>query len=182
MDNVQLLDFFKVMSNEYRLQLAALLMEKEFTMRELADTLTLKQAEVIEHLAMLREMGLVRANSHDHQTFYAFDKKALYKLNRDVMKSDPLPTPVDNHPDELERKMMKNWFEGDQLVTIPAQPKRFQVLINWLVTLFEPEVRYTEKQVNEIIKRHNPDSATLRRAMIDAGLMQREHGIYWRVS
>jgi hypothetical protein len=35
--------------------------------------------------------------------------------------------------------------------------------------------------VNEIIQRHHPDSATLRRELIGAGLMQREGGVYWRV-
>src|SRR5688500_3572466 len=112
MNNTQLLEFFKVMSNEYRLQLAGLLMNSELSVRELTDSLDLKQADVVEHLAMLREMGLVTAENRDNQTVYAFDKKALYKLNRDVMKSEPLPTPVDDYPDEAERKMLKNWFEG----------------------------------------------------------------------
>ncbi|MHB1630128.1 MAG: DUF2087 domain-containing protein [Bacilli bacterium] len=36
-------------------------------------------------------------------------------------------------------------------------------------------------EVNEIIGRHHPDFATLRRELIGNGLMEREHGVYWRI-
>jgi hypothetical protein len=42
------------------------------------------------------------------------------------------------------------------------------------------EVRYPEARINELIKRHHPDFATLRRELIGQGLMEREAGIYWR--
>jgi hypothetical protein len=56
-----------------------------------------------------------------------------------------------------------------------------QVIIKWLADKFEAGARYTEKEVNEILTRHNPDYATLRRQLIEYGYMQREKGIYWRV-
>ena len=40
--------------------------------------------------------------------------------------------------------------------------------------------RYDERAVNAILKHHHPDSATLRRALVDYGLMRLEAGIYWR--
>jgi hypothetical protein len=51
--------------------------------------------------------------------------------------------------------------------------------VHWLAGKFEPGVRYSEKEVNEIIKRHHEDYALFRREMVDAHLMQREAGIYW---
>jgi hypothetical protein len=36
--------------------------------------------------------------------------------------------------------------------------------------------------VNEIIQRFHSDSATLRRELIGQHFMQREGGVYWRVS
>jgi hypothetical protein len=35
--------------------------------------------------------------------------------------------------------------------------------------------------VNEIIGRHHPDFATLRRELIGANLLAREAGVYWRL-
>jgi hypothetical protein len=45
---------------------------------------------------------------------------------------------------------------------------------------FEPGVRYDEKEVNAIVGRFFNDYASLRRYLIDAGLLAREHGEYWR--
>jgi hypothetical protein len=41
-------------------------------------------------------------------------------------------------------------------------------------------VRYSEPQVNAIIKPIHADSATLRRELVGSKLMQRESGFYWR--
>jgi hypothetical protein len=41
-------------------------------------------------------------------------------------------------------------------------------------------VQYREVEVNEILKPCHPDTATLRRELVGAGLLQREHSIYWR--
>jgi hypothetical protein len=47
---------------------------------------------------------------------------------------------------------------------------------------FEPGVRYSEKQVNEILARFHADTATLRRELVGYGLVEREEGggEYWR--
>jgi hypothetical protein len=55
------------------------------------------------------------------------------------------------------------------------------VVLNWLAAQFESGTRYSEAQVNAVIKRYHPDTATLRRELIGNKLMQRENGIYWRV-
>jgi hypothetical protein len=55
-------------------------------------------------------------------------------------------------------------------------------VLRWLVTRFEEERRYPEREVNEIIGQHHSDFATLRRELIGAGLMRREEGVYWRMA
>ena len=83
--------------------------------------------------------------------------------------------------DAWERKVLKDFFEGTRLKEIPASRKKRSVIINWLANQFEPGVRYPEAQVNEIIERHHPDTAWLRRELIAEKLMQRENGMYWRI-
>ena len=46
---------------------------------------------------------------------------------------------------------------------------------------FEPGRPYPEREVNHILLDFNEDVATLRREMIDHGLMKREKGIYERI-
>lgn len=83
--------------------------------------------------------------------------------------------------DTWEQKVLKNYREGDRLKEIPASRKKRQVILKWLVNQFEERVRYPEATVNEIIQRHHPDYATLRREFIINKLMERENGVYWRV-
>ena len=47
---------------------------------------------------------------------------------------------------------------------------------------FEPGVRYCERELNEILRRFNEDTARLRRALVEHGLMGRDGGggAYWQ--
>jgi hypothetical protein len=42
-------------------------------------------------------------------------------------------------------------------------------------------VQYSEKQVNEILGRFHEDTAMLRRGLVEAKMMARDHGVYWRI-
>jgi len=83
--------------------------------------------------------------------------------------------------DAWEHKVLRDFFDGPRLKEIPASRKKRSVVLRWLANLFEPGMRYTEAQVNEIIKRHHPDASSLRREMIGEHLLQREQGVYWRL-
>ncbi|MCZ6784644.1 MAG: DUF2087 domain-containing protein [Proteobacteria bacterium] len=51
-----------------------------------------------------------------------------------------------------------------------------------LLRRFEEGRDYPEPELNEILKRHHPDCATLRREFIASKLMTRERGVYRRTS
>jgi hypothetical protein len=68
------------------------------------------------------------------------------------------------------------------LKTIPAQRKKLEAILRYVVKAFEPGVRYSEKQVNERLAQFYEDTASLRRELVGYGLMERESdgGEYWR--
>jgi hypothetical protein len=68
-------------------------------------------------------------------------------------------------PEAWEDKVLKNFLSGEMLMEIPASRKKRLVILKWLVRFFEMGVTYPEPQVNEIIQRHHPDYATLRREL-----------------
>ena len=72
-------------------------------------------------------------------------------------------------------------MDGVRLIKIPGSRKKRDVILEWLIQDFQPGVRYPEKELNEIIQRHHPDTATLRREFIATKRMQRRNGVYWRV-
>jgi len=81
----------------------------------------------------------------------------------------------------FDDKVLRDFMPNGRLKTIPARAKKKDVVLRYLVTLFEPDRRYHEAEVNALIQRVHPDYASLRRFLVDAGLLARDHGIYWRV-
>jgi hypothetical protein len=73
------------------------------------------------------------------------------------------------------------FLEGDQIRALPTGYKKRLAVLKWLVSHFDEGQQYPETAVNEIITQHHPDYCTLRRELIDNGLMERENGVYWRV-
>lgn len=53
-------------------------------------------------------------------------------------------------------------------------------ILGALAAKFEPGVTYPEPAVNDLLRRHHDDYAALRRYLVDAGLLRREQGMYWR--
>ena len=79
-----------------------------------------------------------------------------------------------------EQKVLRDFFDGERLKEIPASRKKRAVILKRLADQFSSGARYRETQVNEVLLRHHPDPATLRRELVGAGLLQREQSIYWR--
>jgi hypothetical protein len=177
--------FFRVMANADRIRLAALLMTRDgATLAEIAAGLDMKDREALDHLAALREVGLAQADAPTSSapTAYRFDLEALYAMQRAVLSRANQRTPVDDIADPATRKLLRNFFDGDRLKIIPESPHKFALLVRWLVTQFEVDRRYSEREVNAIISRYHEDYATLRREMINLRLMARENGVYWRIT
>lgn len=179
-----LLQFFKVLADENRLKMLGLLANEEKSVEELAALLQLRAPTVSHHLARLKELDLVGMRSDGNTHYYWLNAEALRRSNRHLLTPEKMASLVnDVEGDSWERKVLKDFFEGTRLKEIPASVKKRAVILKWLAKQFDYGVVYREAQVNEIIQRHHPDSASLRRELISArtGLMQREDGLYWRV-
>ena len=179
----ELLRLFKALADQSRLRIVGILAGRECSVQELATMLAIREPTVSHHLAKLKEAGLVRMRAEGTSHLYWLDGEALRAANRALLTREKLATLVDDlDRDSWERSVFRAFFEGERLKEIPASRKKRQVVLEWLAARFEPGRRYPERLVNEIIKRHHPDSATLRRELIGAGLLAREAGVYWRPS
>lgn len=65
------------------------------------------------------------------------------------------------------------FFKDNKLVQIPKKEKDKIRLFDWFVTLFDASKTYTEKEINEVIKRIYDDYAIIRRYMVDYGYLKR---------
>ncbi|MGW4527675.1 DUF2087 domain-containing protein [Amycolatopsis sp. NPDC004378] len=66
-------------------------------------------------------------------------------------------------------------FSHGRLVGIPRAPQRRRALLEHLAERFEPGRLYTERDVREKLTMVHDDHATLRRYLVDEGLLQRSN-------
>lgn len=76
---------------------------------------------------------------------------------------------------------LARFFKGARLETMPAKgPDRLAVLA-YIAERFDSGRDYDERDVNRVLGAIDNDFATLRRYLVDAGLLTRERNVYRRV-
>jgi hypothetical protein len=53
-------------------------------------------------------------------------------------------------------------------------------VLHYIAQVFEPGIRYSEKEVNVALRAFHDDYAALRRYLVDDHLLSRENSVYWR--
>ena len=179
----QLLTFFKALADANRLKIVGLLSEHEYSVEHLAALLNLRPPTVSHHLKLLAEAGLVSARAESYYNLYQLETAVLEKIARHLGEQDKLPRmAAEVDLEAYDRKVLRDILLPDgRLKVIPAQRKKREVILRHILNEFQPEVRYSEHQVNEILSRFHDDTATLRREMITYKLMKRAEGEYWRI-
>ena len=184
-----LLAFFKALSDENRLKIVGLLAQKPSSVEALAEALGLSASTTSHHLSRLAKSGLVSARADGHYYIYSLNTDALRGMSQHLLQDENLSALSRGvktaESDPFESKVMKSFVDTDgRIIAFPAQEKKFLVLLRYVANAFEPGRRYPEKEVNEILKSYNEDTASLRRGMVEFHLMEREGGggAYWRAS
>jgi hypothetical protein len=72
------------------------------------------------------------------------------------------------------------FFCNGRLETIPASRARRLALLAHVARSFEAGREYREDEVNRMLQAIHADHATLRRYLVDAGLLRRSRGVYRR--
>jgi DNA-binding HxlR family transcriptional regulator len=178
----QLLIFFKALADATRLKIVGLLAQKSLSVEELATLLALRPSTVSHHLSMLSDAGLVSARAESYYNVYQLESKVLEEMSHHLLAHDTLPAAaamVDINA--YDRQVLNDFLLPDgHLKAVPAQRKKREAVLRHVLQAFEPGIRYSEKQVNEILVRFHHDTATLRRELIVYKMLARESGEYWR--
>lgn len=127
-----------------------------------------KQAKVF-----LALMKLLENNEVKEENFVTFHKGAKMVDERYAVT-------------EIEREKIlttyfKNGLDGP-LDTFPSKEKRKLIVLQQILTKFEIGKKYTEKEINAVLKPIFHDYVTLRRYLIEYGFMERAQDgtTYWR--
>jgi biotin operon repressor len=183
-ENEELLAFFKALADANRLKILGLLAQRPYSGEELAALLGLKASTVSHHLSRLAGVGLVSARAEGYYSVYQLEEAALQKTHLLLSRADLVSVAAGVDVDGYDRKVIRDFTRPDgSLKEIPAQRKKLEAILRHVALDFEPGKRYSEKQVNKILSRFHEDTASLRRELVGAKLMEREGGggEYWRI-
>ncbi|PZG10102.1 DUF2087 domain-containing protein [Nonomuraea aridisoli] len=79
-----------------------------------------------------------------------------------------------------EERVLRTFLVDGRLTTMTMRRDKRLVVLRYIATLFEPGLRYPEKDVNVTLRAFHDDYAALRRYLVDEGLLSREGNVYWR--
>ncbi|HUI69336.1 MAG TPA: metalloregulator ArsR/SmtB family transcription factor [Spirochaetia bacterium] len=179
----ELLGFFRALADTNRLKIVGLLSQQSYTVEQLSALLGLGESTVSHHLSRLAEARLVSARADGHYSVYSLEPDALQEMARRLLRPEQLPELAgDIDKGSFDRKVLAAFTGPDGRFTgFPSQQKKFLVLLRHAANAFQPGLRYPEAAVNEILLRFSDDTATLRRSLVQFGLMEREGGggEYW---
>jgi ArsR family transcriptional regulator, arsenate/arsenite/antimonite-responsive transcriptional repressor len=174
-------NLFKALGHPTRLLMVNLIKQKPRHTEELASILKLSAGTVSHHLSLLTEAGLLDSSKEQYYQNYSLKGGMLEKTLGEVV-SMPQPGLDKNvSGDAYETKVLKTFFKRGRLIKIPAQRKKLLVILEELVKAFELSRSYTEREVSIILSEYHDDFATLRRGLVEVGLMTRKDSFYQRV-
>ncbi len=180
-----LLNYFKVLGDATRLRIVGLIAESPRTVEDLGNVLELSVSTVSHHLARLYDAGLLAVRTEGYYRIYSLKTDVLTGLAKSLLHEAEKPAHIaEDAIDPYDKKVLATFMAEDGRVkAFPTQQRKCLVLYRHMLNAFEPGVKYPEKRVNQIISRFTDDTARVRRAFVDHGMMAREGGggKYWRV-
>ena len=107
-------------------------------------------------------------------------KDSLVNVHRTATMTDERYAVTEEESEQVLGNYFTMGLDGP-LSKFPAREKKKIIVLKHIVKRFELDKKYTEKEVNEVLKELNPDFATIRRYLIEYGFMDRhdDGSLYW---
>ena len=148
--------------------------EKRVDVTEIAAAFDVPLRKVAEAVGKLRAAGLVDDD-------LGLDREALQHLVRSLPTAAGAAVAITEGPwSSEEKQILARFFSGTRLTEIPSNRSKRLLVLERLAQEFEPGYRYQEQDINFTLQLFHPDYASLRRYMVEEGIMTRAEGVYWR--
>jgi hypothetical protein len=80
-----------------------------------------------------------------------------------------------------QAKVLRNFVDPTgRIRALPARAAKRRLVLEYVAARLEPDREYAEQEVNDILRELHDDVASLRRLLVDEGLVERETGVYRR--
>jgi hypothetical protein len=163
-----------LLADPARLKVVAALALGATTIEEVAEASGLGLKDVALAARRLGRAGLV----HRDGRALALRTESFGAAARAAAESAPAPVPLSDDP--AQDAVLSAFVRDGRLTSIPVQRSKRLVVLDHLARVFEPGVRYPEREVNALLAVWHSDVAALRRYLVDEQFLTREAGVYWR--
>lgn len=164
-----------LLSEPARLRVVAAVALGAGTVAAVAEATGLDPREVAAALRRLESGGLVGT------------EKGELRLHEERFKASaraeaPAP-PADEElsADPATAAVLRAFVRDGRIADFPVQRGKLLLLLAHVAAVFEPGVRYAERDVNAMMRAWHDDYARLRRFLVDAGFLDRKDNVYWRI-
>jgi hypothetical protein len=138
---------------------------------EIAESTGLALPVILKAVQRLSKNGLISSSVDGLRADEAVFKDA-------VRENRPEREPLDADPER--DAVLRAFIRDGRLTILPTVYSKTLIVLNYLVQSFEPGRTYSEPEVNALLNAFHPDHATLRRQLVDAGLLIRADNRYTR--
>jgi hypothetical protein len=163
-----------LLADPARLKVVAALALGAGTIEDVAAASGLPLKDVALAARRLARAGLVTRDGHA----LGLRAELFGAAARAAAEAAPPTPPLSEDP--AEDAVLSAFVRDGRLTSIPVQLSKRRVVLDHIVRVFEPGVRYPEREVNALLAVWHPDVAALRRYLVDEGMLSREAGEYWR--
>jgi hypothetical protein len=170
---------FRALADSTRLRLLAAMVDRPRCGQDLAAEVGVSAPTVSHHLKVLSQAELLTETRQSPYVFYQLDLGALQRAvmavstPQRVRELAPAPS-----VDQETRDVLRNFFDGPRLRSIPAQRRKKEIVFEELLRRLPRRREYAEPELNRFIEVHHPDFCTIRRELIMGRYMKREAGVY----
>jgi hypothetical protein len=171
-------EILRALADPERLAIAGSLSRGSAGAPSLSESLGIPIKRVRTHLNRLTSTGVVRLD--DDRKTYRLDAETLRWAAEQVGPPREAGMPL-GAASEDEETVLRTFFRNGRLTELPAKRSKRRIVLERIAIEFEPGRRYGEDEVNVTVGRFFADHAALRRALVDEGFLDRDHGTYWRV-
>lgn len=147
----------------------------ERTVTSVAERAGLTPDETARALAQLIGAGIVTQRENGLEV----DLGAFAEAARSASPPRRKPDLADATPKQAA--VLRNFVdEHGRITALPARESKRRLVLEYVAERFEPGREYDEKQVNGVLLELFDDYVTLRRLLVDDGLLTRRAGVYAR--
>lgn len=177
----QSIAIMKALADQSRLAIVNSLLERSQYVEEIARRHALAPSTVSFHLKKLEQAGLVSSRKEQYYVIFQANHEVFDTTLRELVSVPPVGKDLqDGRMEEYRRKVLESFFRHGRLEKLPAQHKKRLIVLEQFAVRFESERRYSEQEATALIAPLFDDYCTIRRLLVDDGLICREGSVYWR--